>query len=184
MSEKSIELKEYKRSDGEKYYPVASFSKSVYLVGRALVVGAIGIYILHWVTKVVQLLVDTLVSILVSLNDVNGTDDLGLKEMFKELLNAFFPNYLSYSYNVQSFFAKLHLVDISILVLEAGTVFFVGYLVTLMFRHHYGEQRPFFDDMESRRLKREALEAMDVKYDPNKIIGDETNNKKRKRNKT
>ena len=25
MSEKSIELKEYKRSDGEKYYPVASF---------------------------------------------------------------------------------------------------------------------------------------------------------------
>ena len=55
-----------------------------------MVVGAIGIYILHWVTKVVQLLVDTLVSILVSLNDVNGTDDLGLKEMFKELLNAFF----------------------------------------------------------------------------------------------
>lgn len=90
MIKKSIELKEYKRSDGEKYYPVASFSKSVYLVGRALIVGAIGIYILHWVTKVVQLLVDTLVSILVSLNDVNGTDDLGLKEMFKELLNAFF----------------------------------------------------------------------------------------------
>ena len=58
----------------EKNIIPASFSKS-YLVGRALVVGAIGIYILHWVTKVVQLLVDTLVSILVSLNDVNGTED-------------------------------------------------------------------------------------------------------------
>lgn len=44
--------------------------------------------------------------------------------------------------------------------------------------------KTIFDDMESRRLKREALEAMDVKYDPNKIIGDETNNKKRKRHKT
>lgn len=184
MSEKSIELKEYKRSDGEKYYPVASFSKSVYLVSRALIVCAFGVYALHWLTKAIQLIVNILVNIIVSLNDVNGTDDLGVKEMAKELFNAFFPNYLSYSYNVQSFFAKLHLVDISILVLEAGTVFFVGYLVTLMFRHHYGEQRPFFDDMESRRLKREALEAMDVKYDPNKIIGDDTNNKKRKRNKT
>lgn len=183
MNEESI-LKEYKRSDGEKYYPVASFSKSAYLVGRALVVGAVGIYFLHWITKIVQLLVNNLVNILVSLNNINGADEFGLKEMLKELLNAFFPNYLSYSYNVQSFFAKLHLVDIAILILEAGAVFLVGYGVTLMFRHHYGEQRPFFDDIESRRLKREALEGMDVKYDPNKIIGDETNNKKRKRNKT
>ncbi|HAQ1518033.1 hypothetical protein NNC41_08015 [Enterococcus faecium] len=184
MSNKPIKLKEFKRSNGEKYYPVAGFSKAVYLAGRGLVYGAIGVYLLSLLTKVFQYIVDLLVSLLAYLNGINGADELGLKEMLKEILNAFFPNYVKYSDGVRIFFEKLHLVDISISIFEAGLVFLTVYCITLMFRHHYGEQRPFFDDVESRKLRKKALEGMDVKYDPNKIIGDDENNKRRKRNKT
>lgn len=181
MAEKRIELKDFRDKNGEKYYPVSSFSKAVYMIAKLLVIISAGLYVLSVLGNLFVVLVRVVTNFMIRINDVNGTQPSAIDSFIHDLMNNIFPNYLSYEYHVGNFIDGLHLTSLAVLVLEGAGIFLLAYGITLMFRHHYGEQRPFFDDMESRQLKRDALKGLDVNYDANKIVNDDEAEKGRKR---
>ena len=181
MAEKRIELKDFRDKNGEKYYPVSSFSKAVYMIAKLLVIISAGLYVLSVLGNLFVVLVRVVTNFMIRINDVNGTQPSAIDSFIHDLMNNIFPNYLGYEYHVGNFIDGLHLASLAVLVLEGAGIFLLAYAITLMFRHHYGEQRPFFDDMESRQLKRDALKGLDVNYDANKIVNDDEAEKGRKR---
>lgn len=49
------------------------------------------------------------------------------------------------------------------LFLIIGIISVIGYIITIIFRHHYGEMAPFKNDMEARKLKKEIIKATDTR---------------------
>lgn len=183
MSEKNVVLKDYKKENGEKYYPVANFSKATYSLAKGVAILGGAIYLLSILGRIVKIGVGYLANFLIELNSTDPATISLPAELARDTLGIFIVNPQNLEPRTTAFLDKLQLEHVAIMVLEIAGLIAVVYGVTLMFRHHYGEQRPLFDDMESRRLKKEALRGLDVGYDPNKLV-DSDADKKRKRAQT
>lgn len=165
---------------GTLIYPMSKESKIIRRLGKFGLMTSIGLLGAYFVLeKLVGLVLKLITSILVNANlsDV-ANDTLGLKSMVHNML-MFFGDYTKLYSSYMNIVTKINFISLFKVMIVVSVIFYVIYGITLMFRHHYGEHYPFHDDNESIRLKRQALDSLDLNYNPNEVMN-ESNNGKRK----
>lgn len=166
---------------GEKIYPFASSSRFFRSVTKFFLVIACITIGLDFLKLALLWATGKLAQGLDYLNNVDTSNDsLGLTEMFKIIPETFsgYPNWAS---NINLLFLKLHLPNVLIVSLVAMTACLFYYVITIALRHHNGEQSPFLDDRESRKLKKSIIVALDINFDGNEIVNDTDQKKSKKK---
>lgn len=165
---------------GEKIYPYAKASRFFGRASKFFMIVSLIIVAIHYLSVGIVWVVQKLSEMLnkMNINNIDSElDPLG----FTKMLSGY-PYWVN---NVSRFFLKLHLFDLLTISVSIMGAFFVYWILTLILRHHYGEQAPFLDDRESKKMKKEIIEALDVNFDGNEIVNDtETKKKKRRITKT
>lgn len=161
---------------GEKIYPYAKASRFFSGATKLFMILALIVVVVHYLSVGIVWLVKKVSEGLSSL-DLNNidptTDPLGLTGMLSG-----YPHWVN---NVSRFFLKLHLFDFLTVFLSIMVACFVYWTITIVLRHHYGEQAPFLNDRESKKMKKEIIEALDVNFDGSEIVNDTEAKKKKRR---
>lgn len=186
--EKNSNKKKLIDKNGEKIYPYAEVSKIFYWLTIFFMRATVFMFVFLYLTKGLVWIVKKIVAFLKSIEGI----DIQSKESFNSIsgfiktvcsslfggLGQAYPNYPNWPNKLSVFFLKLHIPEIIRISIAAIFACGIYYVVTLMFRHHYGEQSPYYDDRMSRKVKKEIIEALDINFHGNEVYGETTNKKK------